>query len=110
MTMKPKDKDYCGLGDLNTGPNDPYWRPACRPHDKAFQAVIDGDGSIKPLPTFIKFVGALTQTVIKAPSLWTVGLFIPYLVIGGLGGIVRQQELLNRLSGPDKDKRLYEGD
>ena len=109
MTDKP-DPGYCGLDPLTTGPKDPFWKSSCQPHDAAFQAIIDGDGNIKPLPTFVKFASALTKTMIKAPSLWTVGLYLPYLVIGGLGGIVRQQELLNRLYGPDKDKRLYEGD
>lgn len=96
------DQNYCGLGKLNTGPKDPYWKEACVPHDEADQAIIDGKPTETPLQSFRKFVSGCTKVAVTKPSLWTISAYLPFLLIGGIGGVLRQQQLLNRLNGPTK--------
>lgn len=41
-----EDEGYCGLAPLETGPNDPWWKIACQPHDMAVDKLIaTGQGS-----------------------------------------------------------------
>lgn len=91
--VEPIDPDYCGLGRLNTGPYDPFWKKACVPHDEAFDK-LKGDlkdpneENLKAFGNFAANVGiGMLQGVFMA------GMGIPYILVGGLGGLLRWRYL-----------------
>lgn len=100
---KEVDPDYCGLDPFTTGPTDPFWKEACVPHDQADQAIMDGKPTETPLQSFRKFVVNLTKVTLKRPSVRTIAGWPLYVLIGGFGGILRQQQLLDKLNPRPKD-------
>lgn len=95
------DPDYCGLGKANTGPLDPWWKRACIPHDKAMQAYIDGHPTEGPYQTFGKFTKNIGVGMLQGAYMLLTG--IPYWLIGGFGGLFRNQQLANRLKPHEED-------
>lgn len=83
------DPGYCGLAPAETGPWDPYWRDGdCPDHDKGFDKKIDGD---KDAPTDLevtqKFIEGSTGTMLR--GVYAVLGYVPYVLIGGIGGAIR---------------------
>lgn len=105
--MGEKD-NYCGIDPIVTGEKDPFYIgengvTPCITHDAAFDSIKAGVETKTPLQTFRRFVSDLVKVTVNKPSAWSIlGLPI-YILIGGFGGILRQQQLLDRLSPPPKD-------
>lgn len=83
------DHGYCGLDPIETGRWDPFWKTACAPHDKAFNLMKLGysastAGNFGVFSEFAKNIGA---TMLQGAYAVTMG--IPYLVVGGIGGLFR---------------------
>lgn len=83
-----KPKPRCGAKDIETPRWDPYRETACTPHDNDMQAIIDGEKSHSVWVTARNFTTSATIVFLK--SLYAVTLYPAYLLIGGLGGAVRQ--------------------
>lgn len=87
------DKDFCGLYPFETGKWDPFWEKSCKPHDIAFERLKHGyqnpeDSNLK---VFTDFTGSALETM--AQGAYAVSMGIPYIVIGGLLGMVRWLQL-----------------
>lgn len=81
------DPDYCGLGKITTGPNDPYWQDACVPHDQEFSKFKQGmkhktNGEVA-------FGWTINTTKVALKGAYAVATYPLYLLIGGLGGVAR---------------------
>lgn len=86
------DPGYCGLDPLVTGPNDPFYQSgACPEHDADFDK-LKAEKEYTP--------GSITKTALKWA--WAV-LGTPfYLIIGGIGGMIRGNQLARPKVKPDK--------
>lgn len=90
-----QDPNFCGLDfnpsgpNLTTGPDDPWWKRACVPHDQAFEALKQSEWSV--FGTFTKNIAiGMAQgafMLLTGPLYW---------IVGGIGGIFRYQQLENR--------------
>jgi hypothetical protein len=100
--MKTNDDDpgYCGLAPLETGDWDPYHTEACYPHDKHFNDLKAGTAKQSTWVTARKF--AVNSSIVFARSLYGVVAFPLYLVIGAIGGALREEQIRNR-SAPDTE-------
>lgn len=83
------DPGYCGITPLTTNNQDPFWKRACQPHDLAFdQMKLGYDAATKGnFGTFLSF--AKEVGIVMAMGLFQVGAGIPYILVGGLGGMAR---------------------
>lgn len=99
-----KPETYCGIEPIVTGPLDPWWKRACVPHDKAMQAYIDGHPTEGPYQTFGKFTKNIGVGMLQGAYMLLTG--IPYLLIGGVLGLFRNQQLANRLHPKEDDDVL----
>lgn len=98
--LNDQDPDYCGLGKANTGPLDPWWkRGVCPAHDEHFTKLDKGEYA-----TFAEFAGSIGRGM--AEGAWMLLTGVPYLLIGGVLGIFRQQQLANRLSPKPPEDNL----
>lgn len=105
INSQPKE-DYCGIVPLTTGKWDPYYKAfVCQAHDKNFQAMKDNlpnDGIAKTTGNFV--VGALG---VAAQGLYSVVTLPLYLLIGGIGGVLRwgqlRQEQITKDAGSPGD-------
>ena len=97
-SIKP-DPDYCGLGEANTGPNDPWWKRACIPHDTAYQALIEKKADAGPYRVFGTFTKNIAVGMAQGAFMLLTGPL--YWLIGGVGGIFRYQQLENRANPKD---------
>jgi len=81
------DPGYCGLAPLETGKWDPFWQIACKRHDRAFDKLKAGN----PDKTGLQVTGEFMGDVIAgaAEGLYAVVTAPIYLLVGGLGGLVR---------------------
>lgn len=79
------DPGYCGLAPLETGPNDPWWKRACKPHDEAHNALKAGllEGSyMRPFGRFLLDIG---KGMLQGAFLVVSGPV--YAIVGGVGGL-----------------------
>lgn len=86
MTEK-EDPNYCGLGVFTTDEHDPFYQSgACPDHD-----INMSYERKSPLGTALEFtVDALnTATINVAKAVYSVTFVVPYVLIGGLGGFLR---------------------
>ncbi len=83
--IDPNDPGYCGIAPIETGPNDPWWRIACKPHDDAHNELKAGllQGS------YMKVFGRFALNIAKgmAQGAFLVASGPIYLVVGGIGGL-----------------------
>lgn len=98
-TIYPKilfDNGYCGLEPFETGDWDPFHKRACKPHDQAFNRLQAGYASSTEgnLGTFANFSKAVLITMAESAYALLAG--IPYIIVGGVGGIVRWRSLENK--------------
>lgn len=86
QALDDSDPGYCGLDPLTTGPNDPWWKIACQPHDAAFDKLIaTGQGS--DAGTFLTFTGNIIDGMAKGLYMLISGPI--YWTVGGIGGLFR---------------------
>lgn len=87
------DPNYCGLGSINTGPKDPWWKLACEPHDQAFNKLIEtGEGNDAKI--FLQFTGNILDGMAKGLYMLVTG--PAYWAIGGIGGLFRWSMVIPR--------------
>lgn len=97
IPLIPPDLDFCGLGEANTGPNDPWYkRGVCQAHDEHFTKLDKGEYA-----TFGEFAKGIVRGMAEGAYMLVSG--IPYLLIGGILGIFRQQQLENRAKNTEGD-------
>ena len=92
LKQNGQDKGYCGLG-VETGKEDPYWKGACRSHDEAFNELKANMRHDNGLNVTGRFLRDSTSVFLK--SIYGVVAFPVYLLVGGLGGLIRWQTLRN---------------
>jgi len=87
------DPNYCGLGEANTGPNDPWYKfsPLCKQHDPHYQKLIDRKGDDGAWLTFGEFAKNIVVGMAQGARMVLTGPI--YLIIGGIGGLFRFQQL-----------------
>lgn len=82
------DPGYCGVGVFETREWDPYWTTkTCKNHDNAFNALSEGKRNDNGFAVTGKFFRDATSTMLK--SVYGVTAYVPYLLLGGLGGLAR---------------------
>lgn len=100
IPLFPPDPNYCGLEPITTGPNDPWWkRKVCQTHDKAYQKLKDNEWRV-----FGRFALDIGKGMLDGAIMLITG--IPYLLIGGLGGVVRYQQLKRRRKLKEQNDNL----
>lgn len=86
-SINPNDPGYCGLGNLNTGPYDPYQKEACTPHDNDFEKMINLQKHPSLSEVNADWVVNTSKVMLKGA--YAVATFPLYLVGGLVGGTVR---------------------
>ncbi len=83
------DPGFCGVAPGETGKGDPFWKIACVPHDLAFDKMKVGyeDSTKDNLKTFGTFVADIGTGMLQGA--YMVALGVPYIVVGGIGGMLR---------------------
>lgn len=91
------DPGFCGIWNAETGGWDPYHILACKPHDIAMAKLKLGykDPSTSNVKAFGEFSKGVAVTM--ARGLYAVVMGIPYLVFGGIGGMLRWEYLENKI-------------
>lgn len=109
-----EDPGYCGLEPYETGKNDPYWRIACEPHDKAFRELKAGTYQGSGIGPNAKFASAVVTGAAKGALLIPFGLLtlrprkaiegailvaasVPYLFLGAGYGLFRWGQIERRM-------------
>ena len=86
------DPGFCGMAPLQTGKWDPFWKSACQNHDKAYNSLKlglnNGDGGLE---VFGQFVSNIGLEMAKGAYAVVAGPF--YILIGGVGGLLRWFQL-----------------
>lgn len=84
-TLTPTiDPGFCGVWPLETGNWDPYHEAACRQHDEQFAKMKAGEANDGILEVTKDFIVNTTQEA--ALGLYAVAVYVPYVLLGGLGG------------------------
>lgn len=88
------DAGYCGIAPAETGKWDPFWQKACVNHDRDFNALKAGYKDGDALKTFGNFTGSVLSTM--AGGAYAVVMGIPYIIVGGIGGLLRWAQISSR--------------
>lgn len=107
-----EDPGYCGIGKYETGPKDPFWWRLCRPHDKKFIKLLETKISsgewvthrdffktslLMGISSTAKLIYSPTWDDLRIATTWPF-----YFVFGGIGGMVRWRQLVNRLRSKEE--------
>ena len=109
------DPGYCGIGNYETGEHDPFWHRLCRPHDKKFvkrfyeRLSADANGwvthreffktaLVMGLESYFNLVMKPSWSEAYKAATWPF-----YFTLGGIGGMVRWRQLVNRENGGAPD-------
>lgn len=92
-----EDPGYCGIGKLESGKRDPWWKIACRPHDLSHDELKAGLLKGSYMKVFGKFALNIAKGMAQGAFLVASGPF--YLAFGGIGGLLlagREERAINR--------------
>lgn len=89
------DPGFAGIEPLETGKGDPFWN-AAKSHDAAFSKMKLGyqNSEKDNLKTFGNFVVDIGTGMLTGA--YMLGMGIPYILVGGIGGMIRWAWLKNK--------------
>jgi len=88
--------DQCGAKGFKTGAWDPFYRAGdCTKHDAEYEKLLAGLPHDPPWTVTKDFLTHITRTA--ARGLFAVIAYLPYAIIGGVGGYFRMKYLERKL-------------